>query len=460
MSTVNQRPSVHFIKPSQVSVGICGFATPAKKYRTRNVEKTTCEACKTEARKQRFLCAAETPAPELAVEPKKSSISSHLGMVDLKDVHKLKVHSLNQKIYGDSEPDEDLLRSIQEHGIINPLVIDVDKRILSGTRRWLAAKKLGHKTVPCFTLRYDPNHKWGTKYTNSDESQLIGELLLVESNRQRIKTEAQKDAEAATLLRIEKELAAIRQRAGVRQNLAEGGKAVEKVAAITGESPETIRKRVEIHEAKVPAEERNQRSTHAAFQEIQNEKRRRNFRKANPEFADKTDAEVDAAIKAKYGDAPAQLKKSQVSPSGASVSSTVENPSTSVGSNPTAPLQNSNDVIDGVEVPRHKNGNRCSDCVITLNNKRGFCSKHNSLASNPAPKFTATWSKTQQLREFFGKQYPYFSLRPSEIDQRVAAAGKSRHRTDRYDLILMNLTAAEIKAISGLFQTKQAVKAA
>lgn len=63
MSTVNQRPSVHFIKPSQVSVGICGFATPAKKYRTRNAEKTTCEACKTEARTQRFLCPAETPAP-------------------------------------------------------------------------------------------------------------------------------------------------------------------------------------------------------------------------------------------------------------------------------------------------------------------------------------------------------------------------------------------------------------
>lgn len=288
---------------------------------------------------------------------------------------RLRPHPLNAEIYGDSTPDAALVKSIQQHGILNPIVINAQKEILSGTRRWLAAKELGLKSVPVITLA---NETWRKDRTLSDRDILRSQLFLVESNKARIKTESQKDAEAAALLRIETELAAARQRAGVRQNLAEGGKAVEKVAAITGESPETVRKRVEIHEAKIPTEKRDKQSTHAAFnsQEVQNNKRRRGFIRKYPEYRGKTTAEIDAAIREKYGDAPAQLKKSQVSPSGASVSSTVENPSTSSGSNPTASLQNSNDVIDGVEVPRHKNGNRCSDCVITMRNQRGFCHKH------------------------------------------------------------------------------------
>ena len=48
----------------------------------------------------------------------------------------------------------------------------------------------------------------------------------------------------------------------------ETGKAVEKVAAATGESAETIRKRVEIHAAGVPAEIRNGQSVHAAHQNL------------------------------------------------------------------------------------------------------------------------------------------------------------------------------------------------
>jgi hypothetical protein len=166
----------------------------------------------------------------------------------------LELHPLNKHIYGDCVADSALVDSVKKNGIFNPIIVNQDGVILSGTRRWAAAKLAGLDKVP--TIRF------------IGKDSLTEELFLIESNRQRIKTESQKDAEVAALLRIETELAKHRQQAGVRLNPAEGGKAVEKVAAVTGESADTVRKRAEIHAANVDPVERNQQSTHLAYQNL------------------------------------------------------------------------------------------------------------------------------------------------------------------------------------------------
>lgn len=44
---------------------------------------------------------------------------------------------------------EQVAKSIQEFGWQQPLVVDIDRVIIAGHTRYLAAKKLGLKTVPC-----------------------------------------------------------------------------------------------------------------------------------------------------------------------------------------------------------------------------------------------------------------------------------------------------------------------
>jgi hypothetical protein len=116
-------------------------------------------------------------------------------------VENLRMHPLNKKIYGDSIPDASLINSVKDNGVFNPVILNQDGLILSGTRRWLAAKKAGLVKVP--TIRF------------LGKSELVEELFLIESNRQRVKTEGQIAREASELLRIESELAKTRKAAGI-----------------------------------------------------------------------------------------------------------------------------------------------------------------------------------------------------------------------------------------------------
>ena len=189
----------------------------------------------------------------------------------IEDLHP---HPLNAQIYGEESLDHDLVESIKTNGMLQPILFarmsfndggSYENYIVSGHRRWLAAKKLAWEKVPTIDFTWADARSF-----KNPQPQLLVERRLVESNRARVKTESQKDAEAAALLRIESELAKERLKQG-RQNLADpntAGKAVDKVAAITGESPETVRKRAAIHEAGVPATERNQLSTNAAFENL------------------------------------------------------------------------------------------------------------------------------------------------------------------------------------------------
>jgi ParB family chromosome partitioning protein len=67
----------------------------------------------------------------------------------------LKPHPRNTGIYG-HEDVSDLVALIKERGhIVNSLVINKDNTIISGHRRWMAAKVLEYQTVPCEVIEFD-----------------------------------------------------------------------------------------------------------------------------------------------------------------------------------------------------------------------------------------------------------------------------------------------------------------
>jgi hypothetical protein len=146
---------------------------------------------------------------------------------------RLSIHPLNTRIYGDTAPDAALLESVKANGIFNPIIVNRDKQILSGTRRWLAAISAGFDKVPVLVLL--------------ERNKLLHELFLIESNRTREKTAGQIARETAELFRIEKELAAEREKAGktLGTESTKGG-AREIAAEKTRQSPATVAKQVAI----------------------------------------------------------------------------------------------------------------------------------------------------------------------------------------------------------------------
>jgi ParB-like chromosome segregation protein Spo0J len=118
----------------------------------------------------------------------------------LRSPKELRPHPLNKEIYGDESADSDLVESIRNKGILEPLVIRDDNVILSGHRRWVAAKALSLDKVPCRVLSFsDP---------------LDEEETLIEFNRQREKTFTQRMKESDHLLVIEREKADRRMKLG------------------------------------------------------------------------------------------------------------------------------------------------------------------------------------------------------------------------------------------------------
>jgi site-specific DNA-methyltransferase (adenine-specific) len=122
--------------------------------------------------------------------------------VEQVDPGTLKPHPKNQSIYQD-EPDEALLRDIEESGISQPIICDKEQMfVISGRRRFLAAKKLGLTSIPVIFREY------------KDEDDRIDNII--KSNLYRDKSQAQ-------ILREVEALSEIELRRG-RQKQVEGGK--------------------------------------------------------------------------------------------------------------------------------------------------------------------------------------------------------------------------------------------
>jgi len=191
-------------------------------------------------------------------------------------VDRLGRHPLSVKIYGEPNPPEELMSSIERHGLLQPLIVNVyghGYQLLAGNTRaeaWYRLwqqKRIKSAWMPCRILHLAP---------------LEAERLVIESNRQREKTAGQKARESAELARIESELAAERMLRGKdnprRSRRLRSGKTVDIVAEKTGQSNRTVEKQIAIvtkaDEGDPVAQEalskldRNETSVTAAYREV------------------------------------------------------------------------------------------------------------------------------------------------------------------------------------------------
>jgi DNA modification methylase len=122
-------------------------------------------------------------------------------------ITELTPHPKNKEIYGDKDIPKSFLESIAKKGVMCPLVIKEDGTIISGHRRYKAAKENDLKKVPVGIASFE---------TETDEIEAI-----IDYNRQREKTFSQKMREAEELEIIERQKA--------KQRMSEGGKGVEKL---------------------------------------------------------------------------------------------------------------------------------------------------------------------------------------------------------------------------------------
>lgn len=109
----------------------------------------------------------------------------------------LTAHHYNERIYGDGADDE-LVESVRSHGVLNPLLVTEKNVVISGHRRLDAARRVGLATVPVVV------------FGSADGWDILEALL--ESNRQRVKTNEQKGREYEASKQIEAERAKQRQR--------------------------------------------------------------------------------------------------------------------------------------------------------------------------------------------------------------------------------------------------------
>jgi ParB-like chromosome segregation protein Spo0J len=188
-------------------------------------------------------------------------------------VHGLQPHPLSVRLYGAPKVDEDLMDSIEREGIHHTIVVDEDGHILSGNRRWRAYAELHAKHPTRFSKHICVRIFYG--------SELEKERLVIDGNKQRVKTKGQVAREAAALLRIEKALAAEREKAGKRHPSAEvrKGRASRLVGEELGISEHTVERAAEVvtaaesgnKEAVAALEmlDRNEASFTAAFKRIE-----------------------------------------------------------------------------------------------------------------------------------------------------------------------------------------------
>lgn len=127
--------------------------------------------------------------------------------VKLININELTPHPSNVKIYGE-ESIEDLVVQIEAYGgIADPLKIKEDYTIISGHRRWQAARELGMTDVPCQIVSYD-----------SEEEELAALVML---NYHRAKTNEQKAREGMVLEQVLRAEGMERKLKALKQNQAD-----------------------------------------------------------------------------------------------------------------------------------------------------------------------------------------------------------------------------------------------
>jgi protein gp37 len=159
--------------------------------------------------------------------------------LELRNVSALRPHPKNQAIYGD-KADDGLIASVRAHGVMDPLVVTRDGLIVSGHRRWHAARRVGLEQVPVI------------EFWSDDENEILRALL--EHNRQRVKTEEQTVREYMVWREVESWFARQRQATlnnSLPANLREArkGEASEFAADRVGRKSRTMEKGADVVQA-------------------------------------------------------------------------------------------------------------------------------------------------------------------------------------------------------------------
>jgi len=157
-----------------------------------------CRACQRADRAAEEYAAETDGGARVDTEQNADVIQGRLGWesgdISEADPSNLRPHPKNTEIYGDTDDVDDLdatfKESVAEKGVLEPLVITNGKEIISGHRRWLAARDAGLTSVP-------------VRYSEFDND-LAEREALIEFNRQREKTPGQIVNEFEEMLAIER----------------------------------------------------------------------------------------------------------------------------------------------------------------------------------------------------------------------------------------------------------------
>ena len=118
----------------------------------------------------------------------------------------LSPHPLNAEVYGDvSDLDESFVKNIRDKGVLQTVIVDTERTIISGHRRVAAARAVGIDKIEVEVQEF--------------ESDLDRRADLVDYNKQRNKKFSQQMREAEVLKKVERERA--RERQGERTDLVE-----------------------------------------------------------------------------------------------------------------------------------------------------------------------------------------------------------------------------------------------
>lgn len=99
--------------------------------------------------RRRYLVEALPSLWTLRIMAKKTA--TMLQVIENLSTGSLVPHASNSRLHGD-EQIESIIKSIQEFGFCNPVLIDAKGGIIAGHGRVLAAAKMKMKTVPCLRL--------------------------------------------------------------------------------------------------------------------------------------------------------------------------------------------------------------------------------------------------------------------------------------------------------------------
>ena len=172
-----------------------------------------CQMCQRADRAAEEYAAETDGGARVDAEQNADVIQGRLGWesgdISEADPSNLRPHPKNTEIYGDTDDVDDLdatfKESVAEKGVLEPLVITNGKEIISGHRRWLAARDAGLTSVP-------------VRYSEFD-NELAEREALIEFNRQREKTPGQIVNEFEEMLAVEEERAKERQAEAGEKNL-------------------------------------------------------------------------------------------------------------------------------------------------------------------------------------------------------------------------------------------------